>query len=63
MIIGSIVKPTKKIAYHWRYKMGIVIRICEGEEVGVGRRPFTHKVLWSNGDQSYENPSALEVIE
>ena len=59
MIVGSIVKPTKKIAYHWRYKVGIVIRISDCESVS---RPFTHQILWSNGDQSYENPSALEVV-
>ena len=59
MIVGSIVKPTKKIAYHWRYKVGIVIRICDG---GVGGLPFTHKILWNNGDQTYEKPSALELV-
>ena len=56
MKIGTIVKPTKKIAYHWRYKVGIVVLVGDA---GV----HTHYVQWDNGDKTYEKPSALEVIE
>ena len=59
MVIGTIVKPTKKIAYWWTYKLGIVVKI----DTSSLSRCYTHMIFWDNGKRSYEKPSSLEAVK
>ena len=59
MKIGTVVTPTDRIAYWWRYNIGVVVSIRDA-----GRcRPHTHQILWDDGSTSYERPIFLKEVK
>jgi hypothetical protein len=56
--IGTVVTPTGRIAYWWRYNIGVVVSIDDTTL----SRPHTHQILWDDGSTSYERPYFLKEV-
>ena len=59
MKVGTVVTPTDRIAYWWRYNIGVVVSIDDT----VLDRPQTHQILWDDGSTSYERPCFLKEVK
>ena len=57
MKVGTVVTPTDRIAYWWRYNIGVVVSITNE---GI---PHTHQILWDDGSTSYERPYFLKEVK
>ena len=58
MKVGTVVTPTDRIAYWWRYNIGVVVNIKH--ELGI---PHTHQILWDDGSTSFERPYFLKEVK